>query len=117
MVRPLPVNLTNFLDDKLSLAQILEGSGIVPDQLLSPTEAKEGELYFVKHRWGAQRKSVYVYDKAQLQSWYENSKNAHDFVIQKEIVPPALDDQGRKFFLRSHITYSPCYQGTTTINT
>jgi hypothetical protein len=62
---------------------------------------KADTLYFVKHRYGAQGKSVYVYNQKGLKDWYAKSRNADDFVIQEEILPSLYD--GRKFVLRSHI--------------
>ena len=77
----------------------------------SPTDAKDDDkLYFVKHRYGVKGKSVYVYNKTQLQDWWERSAtNREDFVIQEE-VQTALDEEGRKFVLRCHVLV---YQRTT----
>jgi hypothetical protein len=102
-VRPYPKHVTDVVEDKIRLAQALEGelSMIVPECIASPEEAKSDGPYFVKHRYGAQGKSVYVYNKQDLQEWWSRSRNPQDFVIQEEI-PPALYE-GRKFVLRSHI--------------
>jgi hypothetical protein len=91
------------VDDKIRLSQILESrSDIAPKCITTPHEAESDKLYFVKHRHGAQGNSVYVYNKHELEDWWSRSRNPRDFVIQEEI-PPALDQGGRKFVLRSHI--------------
>jgi hypothetical protein len=75
---------------------------MAPPVIFDPKDAKRDKLYFIKHRYGAQGKSVYVYDKQELEQWWKTSKNTNDFVIQQE-VRPALDPNGRKFVLRNHI--------------
>lgn len=120
-IRPYPKYMTDILDDKLSLAQLLTFSSSNCDsnigpKIITPPPPQDQEiensdssnnkdnnkLYFVKHRYGVQGKSVYVYNTKQLQTWYKQSKNTNDFVIQEEIIP-TLDPDGRKFVLRSHI--------------
>ncbi|CAB9530488.1 expressed unknown protein [Seminavis robusta] len=103
-IRPYPKVATDIVDDKLQLAELLKmhASEIAPPTITSPDSSQKGKLYFVKHRFGAQGKSVYVYNRIQLEEWWQRSKNPQDFVIQQE-VPPALDEQGRKFVLRAHI--------------
>jgi hypothetical protein len=103
-IRPYPKHMTDFVDDKLGLAQLLEGSSSIPPCINSPEQAQQADddtLYFVKHRYGAQGKSVYVYNQQGLVDWYAKSRNSDDFVIQKEILPSLYN--GRKFVLRSHI--------------
>jgi len=102
-IRPYPKQVTDVLDDKLRLANLLLESGcdILPNHIFSPEQAASDRLYFVKHRYGAQGKSVYVYNKSELQDWWETSNNPQDFVIQEEVVPSTFG--GRKFVLRSHI--------------
>jgi len=111
-VRPYPKATTDILDDKLCLAQLLEGhDDIAPLSIQDPTvlqdihdENQQDTLYFVKHRFGAQGKSVYVYNPQQLLQWWETAcpSNRQDFVLQQE-VRPALDEEGRKFVLRAHV--------------
>jgi hypothetical protein len=79
----------------------------MPPSLDNVKDAQEGTLYFVKHRYGAQGKSVYVHDNKSLLSWWETCENTHDFVIQQE-VPPTLDETGRKFVLRGHVLIYKC---------
>ena len=100
-IRPFPKHVTDVLDDKIRLAQALAGTSIAPKCICSPDDAEDGRLYFVKHRFGAQGKSVYVYNKKELHDWWVQSRNRHDFVLQEEIRPALF--QGRKFVLRSHI--------------
>lgn len=100
-IRPYPKHITDVVDDKLRLAQCVEGLGISPTSIASPDDAEPDKLYFVKHRYGAQGKSVYVYNQQELEGWWRKARNPQDFVIQEEI-PPVLHD-GRKFVLRSHI--------------
>lgn len=117
VVRPYPKHVTDILDDKLLLAERLTNrklGSIMPqtipfDDIIAnkssfPERDENNDpcLYFVKHRHGAQGKSVYVHDLSGLQHWAQTSRNPHDFVIQNE-VPPALDNYGRKFVLRAHI--------------
>jgi hypothetical protein len=102
-IRPFPKVWTDTFDDKLLLAQALEGTSLSPPCIKVPLPddiALEG-LYFVKHRYGAQGKSVYVYNPEELLEWYAGSQNSQDFVIQHEILPSLY--QGRKFVLRCHI--------------
>ena len=47
----------------------------------SPDEAGDGKLYFVKHRHGAQGKTVHVLDRNELHLWFSAIKNTQDFVI------------------------------------
>lgn len=103
-IRPYPKDVTDTLDDKKSLARIMEGTNILPDHISTMSNCDENDscLYFVKHRYGAQGKSVYPYRYQELQDWFTRSKNIADFVIQKE-VSPALDPEGRKFVLRGHV--------------
>lgn len=101
LVRPYPASVTQCLDDKLLLAEALKGRDVMPESV-KLEDAADGELYFVKHRRGAQGKSVYVKDRSSLLSWSRTCKNVDDFVIQKEVIP-ALDESGRKFVLRGHI--------------
>lgn len=100
-MRPYPKPATDILDDKISLAQLLDQhKDISPRVIQMPQEANPSKLYFVKHRFGAQGKSVYVY--RQLEEWWSRSKNPRDFVVQEEVVP-ALDEMERNFVLRAHI--------------
>jgi hypothetical protein len=59
-IRPYPKDATDLLDDKLSLAHLLDthARDISPRTIETPDEAEEEKLYFVKHRFGAQGKSV-----------------------------------------------------------
>jgi hypothetical protein len=100
LIRPYPTARTAILDDKILIWELLKGTTVVPDVIESPEDAVDGELYFVKHRLGAQGKSVYVYDRKELMEWSKRSQNVHDFVIQREVIT-SLDDQGRKFVLRN----------------
>lgn len=102
-IRPYPKSATDRLDDKIKLSRIFQGkTDVMPGFIASPDEAVQGNLYFVKHRRGAQGKSVYVFnDQQELQEWWWKSKNPHDFLIQEEIVPVLCNH--RKFVLRSHI--------------
>lgn len=106
LVRPFPTNITECVDDKLCLAQLLEPYQIMPQHYHTVEDAindNDTTLYFVKHRYGAQGKSVYVHDKSSLEKWSNSScTNMQDFVIQEE-VSPALDNLGRKFVLRGHV--------------
>jgi len=73
-IRPYPKNLTDCLDDKMRLAKELQSSSsIAPECITSPQDAISNRLYFVKHRYGAQGKSVYVYNKDELTSWFDKS--------------------------------------------
>eukprot|EP00546_Thalassionema_frauenfeldii_P004835 CAMPEP_0178926512 /NCGR_PEP_ID=MMETSP0786-20121207/18581_1 /TAXON_ID=186022 /ORGANISM="Thalassionema frauenfeldii, Strain CCMP 1798" /LENGTH=372 /DNA_ID=CAMNT_0020601657 /DNA_START=67 /DNA_END=1185 /DNA_ORIENTATION=- len=105
-VRPFPIRITNILDDKILLNDLLAGTNVMPKSVNVPEQADPNQLYFVKHRHGAQGKSVYAYHRnALLMTWWNDSskkKNVQDFLIQEEI-PPALDSKGRKFALRSHL--------------
>lgn len=103
-VRPFPKEWTDAFDDKLRLSRAIEGSAITPVCIASPPReeaVKSDRLYFVKHRLGAQGKSVYVYDGQELMAWSHRSKNARDFVIQEEIAPVLYG--ARKFVLRCHL--------------
>lgn len=111
-IRPYPIYLTNLLDDKVHLAQLVSASSscLAPPCIDSPDQAQDDVLYFVKHRHGAQGKSVCVYDKEELQEWWErassknnnnNNNGRQDFVIQQEIKPCLYREC--KFVLRSHI--------------
>ena len=62
-IRPYPKNLTDCLDDKMRLAKALQSSIIAPKCIASPQYALSNRLYFVKQCYGAQEKSVYVYNK------------------------------------------------------
>ncbi|KAG7347303.1 tubulin-tyrosine ligase family protein [Nitzschia inconspicua] len=64
-------------------------------------DAHRDKLYFVKHRHGAQGKSVTVYNHTELTEWWARTNNTHDFVVQEEVVPHLY--RGRKFVMRSHI--------------
>ena len=108
-IRPYPRHVTDVLDDKLRLFNLFihyqndnNTESILPTHISSPEKASSDCLYFVKHRYGAQGKSVYVYNKSDLQSWWDRSTtNRQDFVIQQEVLPELYN--GRKFVLRSHI--------------
>ncbi|CAJ1942132.1 unnamed protein product [Cylindrotheca closterium] len=103
-IRPFPKHMTDIFDDKLQLAEALKGTTLAPPCLLQPLVPKTidpQKLYFVKHRYGAQGKSVYVYSKDDLLAWHGRSQNPQEFVIQEEILP-ALHE-GRKFVLRCHL--------------
>lgn len=100
-VRPYPKEATDFLDDKILLSQTLKDTGLMPPHLSSPSEAKPDRLYFVKHRRGAQGRSVYVYNQQELCEWWNSCHNPQDFLIQEEIVPSLF--MGCKFVLRAHI--------------
>lgn len=103
-IRPLPKHMTDVLDDKVRLAAALEGTSLAPPTVRQPFTAEvidPDRLYFVKHRYGAQGKGVYVYNRDELLAWKERSQNSSDFVIQHEILPALYG--GRKFVLRCHI--------------
>lgn len=102
-IRPYPKRVTDLLDDKIRLADLLRTSStsIAPKCIPLPDEADDDKRYFVKHRFGAQGKSVYCYTKQELKAWWERSRNRHDFVIQQEVIPALW--QNRKFVLRTHI--------------
>ena len=112
IVRPYPTSVSECVDDKLCLAQMLESLDIMPETIQDAKDAIEGELYFCKHRHGAQGKSVYVHDKPSLESWTLKCKNLQDFIIQKEVVP-AVDERGHKFVLRGHLLVYKCGSGGT----
>ena len=112
-VRPYPGHVTDCLDDKRKLADLLqqnlEHRGIAPTlvtcnpndnttMMLSPSPTGR---YFVKHRWGVQGKSVYCFTLAQLVEWWDQNTSHEDFVIQHEVAPALWEN--RKFFLRAHI--------------
>jgi len=101
-VRPYPTSVTECVDDKLLLAKTLRPYDVMPECLDNIEDTMNDVLYFVKHRHGAQGKSVYVHDKASLLSWSQSCKNSRDFVIQRQVIP-ALDELGRKFVLRGHV--------------
>jgi hypothetical protein len=101
LVRPYPKSITDVLDDMVQLADLLRNSDIMPKYILSVNDASPDKLYFVKHRLGAQGKSVYVMNRTELREWWGQTNNAHEFVVQEEVVPKLY--QSRKFFLRSHI--------------
>ena len=89
-VRPFPKDWTDAFDDKMLLSQAMKGSTFTTPCIESPPKEEDIKadcLYFVKHRYGAQGKSVYVYNKQELLEWSSRSHNAHDFVIQEEIIP------------------------------
>jgi len=101
-IRPYPKYITDVFDDKIQMSRALEGwQSIAPKCVSSPEEVDSDRLYFVKHRYGAQGKSVYVYNKEELKVWWSNNNNTKNFVIQEEILPSLYE--GRKFVLRSHI--------------
>lgn len=106
-IRPYPRHLTDVLDDKIRLAELLsEGAtgtrDLLPMHITSLQHIKENKLYFVKHRHGAQGKSVYVYNHLQLKDWWTRTgKNVQNFVVQEEVVPQTYE--GRKLVMRSHI--------------
>jgi hypothetical protein len=101
-VRPYPKHVTDLVDDKIRLAELFQSvTEIVPKTIVSPKQASANAHYFVKHRYGAQGKSVYYYSRRELIDWWEHSKNRQDFVIQQEIVPVLW--KNRKFVLRAHI--------------
>ena len=103
-VRPFPKDWTDSFDDKILLSRAMKESSFTPPCVPSPPkeeDVKPDRLYFVKHRYGAQGKSVYVYNKQELLGWSRRSHNAQDFVIQEEIIPSLY--HGRKFVLRCHI--------------
>ena len=116
LVRPLPAHMTEVIDDKVYLQNLLEnisGTEIMPPSMsVSSQEVVEAAkddndnntLYFVKHRYGVQGRAVHVHTKQSLVEWYRKSKNTSDFVIQKE-VEPALDETGKKFALRAHVLF------------
>jgi len=110
LVRPLPTQATNVIDDKILLDKLMIKYGtshmmpvsvsIDADDLTKKCD--NDKLFFVKHRSGAQGKSVYVHNKDSLMEWKEKCRNPSDFIIQEE-VQPALDEKGKKFVLRAHI--------------
>ena len=113
LIRPYPTFVTNVLDDKLLLSTSLAGTGLMPKLVHNPhndlvdnnNNNNKNQLFFVKHRHGAQGKSVYVYTYRQLLEWWSrttSSNSRSNFIIQHE-VPPALDPDGRKFVLRCHV--------------
>jgi hypothetical protein len=106
--RPYPRHITDVLDDKLRLFNLFRlyqndnnVESILPTHISSPERASADCLYFVKHRCGAQGKSVYVYNKSDLHAWWNRSTNRQDFVIQQEVLPELYN--GRKFVIRSHV--------------
>lgn len=101
-VRPYPTSITECVDDKLCLQETMKGLDIMPEYIKTVEDAKQDTLYFAKHRYGAQGKSVYVHDFSSLKSWFESCKNTNDFVIQRQVIP-ALDELKRKFVLRAHV--------------
>jgi hypothetical protein len=102
-IRPFPKRgATDLLDDKIELSRIFQGTDtVLPRFISTPDEAVQDSLYFVKHRHGAQGKSVYVFNQHELKDWWLKAKNRHDFLIQEEIVPVLYNDY--KFVLRAHI--------------
>lgn len=101
-VRPYSTSITKCVDDKLCLQETLKGFDIMPEYIKNLKDAEQDTLYFVKHRYGAQGKSVYVHDFSSLKAWFESCKNTNDFVIQRQVIP-ALDEMNRKFVLRAHV--------------
>jgi hypothetical protein len=122
LIRPYPKYMTDALDDKAQFAEILSTSSYsIPtwrlDQFLSQTvtnkeleEASQSTsrrkpLLFLKHRLGAQGKSVYVWSSPdEIEAWRRTkpSLNPCDFVVQQEVIP-LLDQDQRKFVLRCHV--------------
>lgn len=100
-IRLYPKSVTEIMDDKIQPARILQEFPVEKRFIFSSDKAVPGKLYFVKHRCGAQGKSVYVYNQQELMEWWEKSKNPQDFLIQEEIIPAPY--QSRKFVLRSHL--------------
>ena len=61
IIRPFPKRMTDIVDDKIHLSELLEGTSIIPRRILSPFEEKVADadppkLYFVKYRTGAKGK-------------------------------------------------------------
>jgi hypothetical protein len=108
LVRPFPTHATNEIDDKILLDKLMRQYGtsqmmpvsIDADEIIEKCDNEK--LFFVKHRSGAQGKSVYVHTKDSLIEWKDKCRNPLDFIIQEE-VQPALDENGKKFVLRAHI--------------
>ena len=100
-IRPYPKHVTDVLDDKVRLRKLLQHTEIMPPHTASPDEADPDKLYFVKHRFGAQGKSVYCLNHDELQEWWGRTSNPQDFAVQEEIMPELY--RGRKFAMRSHI--------------
>jgi hypothetical protein len=111
-IRPYPTHFTDVLDDKVHMAGLLllpknaeraTSNDLLPRHNTCIQDAHPDKLYFVKHRHGARGKSVYVMNYKELLDWWKrtSNKNAHNFVIQEEVLPQT--HQGRKFVMRSHI--------------
>eukprot|EP00811_Abedinium_folium_P002156 NODE_11977_length_1254_cov_2.219166.p1 GENE.NODE_11977_length_1254_cov_2.219166~~NODE_11977_length_1254_cov_2.219166.p1 ORF type:complete len:370 (-),score=91.48 NODE_11977_length_1254_cov_2.219166:61-1170(-) len=119
-VRPFPQAFTQHLNDKAAIARHLTTAKqahihpltlAVEDFLevsasLEPNGAaeEEGQLWFLKHRWGVQGKAVYPFmgARAVVRRLEEMSPASwHDFIVQRAVTPPALRD-GRKWALRVH---------------
>ncbi|KAG7367923.1 tubulin-tyrosine ligase family protein [Nitzschia inconspicua] len=105
-IRPYPKHVTDVLDDKVRMADLLlvtdtQAKNYLPRHISSLQDAHRDKLYFVKHRHGAQGKSVSVYNHTELTEWWARTNNTHDFVVQEEVMPHLF--RGRKFVMRSHI--------------
>ena len=129
-VRPYPGKVTDGLDDKRRLAQLVEQyaseyrdiaptvvtctpnhDNVMTHLSLSPSPTGR---YFVKHRCGVQGKSVYCFNTVQLVEWCNamntNTRGVEDFVIQHEVAPALWEN--RKFLLRAHVLVtSTCKRG------
>ena len=119
VVRPYPAHITNLLDDKVLLANLLQGRLDLAPPVLSLTELEsffgidnnvndydsnfidDRHSYFVKHRSGAQGKSVYVMNREDLKHWWNKVRCPEDFVVQREVITALY--KGYKFVLRCHI--------------
>ena len=123
LVRPLPQALTDCLDDKVRCADLLNAAGAtagwVPEthtDLAALAESLGGRsdderLWFVKHRHGVKGRAVRPLRTHGLLEWLQKHlsqpprqrSGGGDFVVQREVSPPALLPDGRKFALRAHV--------------
>jgi hypothetical protein len=90
-IRPYLKHLTDIVDDKLFLAQALQGLSIAPKYIASPEQANSEKLYFVKHRHGAQGKSVY--------DVYHNQQELKGMVV-------SVTESSRLFYSRGNPSHS-----------
>lgn len=107
-----PKEETDVLDDKILFYKHLRDRCVlenIPETYLSVEEVKMSrncspfQLWFLKHRTGAEGKYVWAYRrKEDLMKYYARPQIADDYVVQKEVKNPLLVF-GHKIVLRVYV--------------